>query len=117
MPAPGLAGLAEAMIDCECRMFCGNAPRVGQVVLPGAALVLVASDLYPGAGATVVAPVRLGSGQRLRLTGPGIETSLDIAMGGAGASVLRLRDARCRHPAGLDLFWSEDGWRCDDRGV
>jgi alpha-D-ribose 1-methylphosphonate 5-triphosphate synthase subunit PhnH len=45
-----------------------------------------------------------GEGLKLRLTGPGIETALDIAIGGVDAALWPLRAARCRYPAGFDLF-------------
>jgi alpha-D-ribose 1-methylphosphonate 5-triphosphate synthase subunit PhnH len=44
-----------------------------------------------------------GQGQRLRLTGPGIETHTDIALSGI-PGIWALRAARCRYPAGFDLF-------------
>lgn len=125
LPEPGMAGVAEALIDRECRVFCDDPSLGGQVASFGAARVPLAladhafltaldcerlaqvpvgSDLYPDAGATVFSPARFGSGQRLRLTGPGINTSLDTAIGGVEAGVWPLRAARCRYPAGFDLF-------------
>jgi alpha-D-ribose 1-methylphosphonate 5-triphosphate synthase subunit PhnH len=126
LPEPGIAGIAEALIDRECRVFCDDPALTVQIAAFGAALVPVAladhaflsvldcdrlaqvpvgSDLYPDAGATVLAPAQFGSGQRLRLTGPGIETSLEISIAGVEAGVWPLRAARCRYPAGFDLFF------------
>lgn len=125
LPAPGMAGIAEALIDRECRVFCDDPALSRQVAPFGATLVPVAladhaflslldtgrltqvavgSDLYPDAGATVLAPARFDIGQGLRLSGPGIETALDIRLDGIGAGVWPLRAARCRYPAGFDLF-------------
>lgn len=121
----GMTGIAEALIDRECRVFCDDAALMAQVASFGAALVPVAladhvflsmadpeklaqvpvgSDLYPDAGATVVMTARFGTGQRLRLTGPGIETSTEILVADIEPGVWPLRAARCRYPAGFDLF-------------
>jgi alpha-D-ribose 1-methylphosphonate 5-triphosphate synthase subunit PhnH len=129
LPMPGMAGIAEALIDRECRVFCEDPTLAAQVHSLGAAKVpltladhaflsgleparlaevAVGSDLYPDDGATVVAPARLGLGlglgQRLRLTGPGIETFADVLIDAVDARVWALRAARCRYPAGFDLF-------------
>jgi len=128
LPAPGMAGIAETLLDRECAAFCDDPALAGAIASFGAALVPVAgadhaflaladgeglarlaavpvgSDLYPDGGATVVAQARFGVGQRLRLTGPGIETFTDIAVGGLAGGIWPLRAARCRYPAGFDLF-------------
>lgn len=128
LPAPGMDGIAEALVDRECRVFCDDAALAGKVASFGAALVPAAqadhgflsladtnglallaevptgSALYPDAGATVVATARFGTGPTLRLTGPGIETFTDISLGGLAAGLWSLRAARCRYPSGFDLF-------------
>lgn len=125
LPAPGMSGIAEALIDRECRVFCDDPDLTTRLVSLGAALVplpladhaflsvldgervaqfAVGSDLYPDAGATVLAPARFGTGQGLRLTGSGIETSVIILIDGIDAAIWSLRAARCRYPAGFDLF-------------
>lgn len=128
LPEPGMAPLAEALLDRECRVFCPDPALSDRIAALGAALVPVAgadhcffalgdagaadllaevavgSALYPDAGATVVSPAVFGSGQRLRLTGPGIETVTDIALGGVPSHIWAQRSARCRYPAGFDLF-------------
>jgi len=128
LPAPGMAGIAEALLDRECRVFCDD-PALAERIAPfGAAQVPVpladhaflsladaealvrleqvpvGSDLYPDQGATVVTPATFGAGQRLRLTGPGIESFVDISLGGLAPGLWPLRAARCRYPAGFDLF-------------
>ncbi|MDP3338755.1 phosphonate C-P lyase system protein PhnH [Frigidibacter sp.] len=128
LPAPGMAGLAETLLDRECQVFCDD-PALAEICAGfGAALVPAAradhlflsldtpeglalleqapvgSALYPDAGATVIASARLGAGQRLRLTGPGIETFTDIELGDLAPGLWPLRAARCRYPAGFDLF-------------
>lgn len=125
LPVPGMAGIAEALLDRECRVFCEDAALADQIAPFGAlpvplpladhaflsladlervVQVLVGSDLYPDEGATVVAPALFGTGQRLRLTGPGIETATEIAIDGLAQGFWSLRAARCRYPAGFDLF-------------
>ena len=127
LPESGMAGIAEALLDRECRVFCKDAALAGRVASFGAALVPVAmadhcfmspegaraldllaqvqvgSALYPDAGTTVVANAGFGTGQRLRLTGPGIDTFTDIALSVAPA-FWSLRAELCRYPAGFDLF-------------
>lgn len=128
LPSPDVAGIAEALLDRECRVFCDNVLLAGKIASFGAALVpvaladhcfmsledasgreqlahvLVGSDLYPDAGATLFAAARFGTGAKLRLTGPGIETSVEISVEGVAAEFWSLRAAQCRYPAGFDLF-------------
>lgn len=123
LPKPGMEGIAEALVDRECRVHTDDA-GLGRVIASfGAALVAAAeadhcfithptpellaqvalgSALYPDAGATLITTATLGSGQRLRLTGPGIETHTDITLDGL-ADIWPQR-ARSRYPAGFDLF-------------
>jgi alpha-D-ribose 1-methylphosphonate 5-triphosphate synthase subunit PhnH len=122
LPASGMAGLAETLVDRECRVYCEDAALAPVIASFGAALVpaseadhcfltgtdalprvATGSALYPDAGATVVMQASFGQGQRLRLTGPGIETHTDIALSGM-PGIWALRAARCRYPAGFDLF-------------
>lgn len=52
----------------------------------------------------MVAEARIGTGQRLRLTGPGIETVAEIALDGIASGFWAFRATLCRYPAGFDLF-------------
>jgi len=128
LPAPGAGGVVEALIDRECRVYCDDPALADLVSATGAALVdaahadhaflsladaaglrvldqiQIGSALYPDAGATVVAPARLGEGPRLRLTGPGIETAAEVRLGGLAPDLWARRAARCRYPTGFDLF-------------
>ncbi len=126
LPAPGMTGIAEALLDRECRVFCDDPALADRIATFGAALtplpladhcflslgtsidrlaqVAVGSALYPDGGATVVAEARFGTGQRLRLTGPGIETDAEVALDGIAPGFWALRAALCRYPAGFDLF-------------
>lgn len=126
LPAPGMTGIAEALLDRECRVFCDDPALADRIAAFGAALtplpladhcflslgtsidrlaqVAVGSALYPDDGATVMAEARFGTGQRLRLTGPGIETHADIALDGIAPNFWEMRAALCRYPVGFDLF-------------
>ncbi|MFP1644585.1 phosphonate C-P lyase system protein PhnH [Pontitalea aquivivens] len=128
LPQSGAWAIAEALVDRECRAFTDDPALAPQLVALGAALVVPAqadhafvslgtpagvrtlaqlpagSALYPDEGATVVAEVRLGTGQRLRLTGPGIESTAEIAVDGIDPGFWAARAARCRYPEGIDLF-------------
>lgn len=126
LPTSGAAGISEALIDRECRVFCDDPTLANFIFGLGAARadlaladhcflsldkdvdrlaqVSVGSALYPDVGATVVAEARFGTGQRLRLSGPGIETFAHIALDGIAPGFWAMRAALCRYPAGFDLF-------------
>jgi alpha-D-ribose 1-methylphosphonate 5-triphosphate synthase subunit PhnH len=126
LPAPGMTGIAEALLDRECRVFCDDPALADRIAAFGAALtplpladhcflslgssidrlaqVAVGSALYPDDGATVVAAAQFGTGQRLRLNGPGIETHAEVTLDGIAPGFWALRAALCRYPAGFDLF-------------
>jgi alpha-D-ribose 1-methylphosphonate 5-triphosphate synthase subunit PhnH len=126
LPVPGMTGIAEALLDRECRVFCDDPILADRIAAFGAALkplpladhcflslgaivdrlaqVAVGSALYPDAGATVVAEAQFGTGQRLRLTGPGIETFAEVALDGIAPGFWAMRAGLCRYPAGFDLF-------------
>ncbi len=126
--APGMAAVAESLIDRECRVFSQDPALLPVLVSTGAALspaetadhaflslhtpaglgalavLPVGSNAYPDDGATAFAMARIGSGRRLRLTGPGIETTLDITVGDVPDEVWQIRAERCLYPAGFELF-------------
>jgi alpha-D-ribose 1-methylphosphonate 5-triphosphate synthase subunit PhnH len=126
LPAPGMTGIAEALLDRECRVFCDDPDLADHIAAFGAALmplpladhcflslgtindrlaqVAVGSALYPDAGATMVAEAQFGTGQPLRLTGPGIETFAEVALDGIAPGFWAMRAALCRYPAGFELF-------------
>lgn len=126
LPNPGMTGIAEALLDRECRVFCDDFALADRIATFGAARVTlpladhcflslgtnidqlarlaVGSALYPDDGATVVAEAQFGMGQRFRLTGPGIEISAEIALDGIAPGFWAMRAMLCRYPAGFDLF-------------
>ncbi len=126
LPAPGMTGIAEALLDRESRVFCDDPALAERIAAFGAALMPlpfadhcflslgtpidrlvqlgVGSALYPEDGATVVAEAQFGTGQRLRLTGPGIETHAEVTLDGIAPGFWAMRAALCRYPTGFDLF-------------
>lgn len=128
LPQPGMAVIAETLVDRECRVFAQDMELHPVIIATGAALapaaladhaflslenaesldalsrVPVGSHLYPDEGATVFAAARLGEGRVLRLSGPGIETPAEIAVGGLADEIWKIRAARCAYPTGFELF-------------
>lgn len=128
LPQPGHAALVEALIDRECAVFCEDPALAQQVARTGAALVdlpradhvflttpdtallrqlRMGSDLHPEAGATLVLPVTLDRGQRLRLTGPGVDGAVDIRVDGLPEGFWAERAHVMRYPMGFDLFLTD----------
>ena len=126
MPAAGDAAIVDALIDRECRVYASEPLLMAHIARAGAEIapperadhlflgrvgdagelapVAIGSDLYPDDGATVIAQARIGGGSRLRLTGPGVDGSLDIAVGGLPEGFWRKRAAMMRYPIGFELF-------------
>lgn len=126
MPEAGMAPIVEALIDLECTVF-ADSPELGtRIVATGAELTdrLEAADhvfldkldagdrrlmvlncgsaLYPDEGATLAAPTA-HRGQRVRLTGPGIEGEREVALD-VSAEFWALRAQLCAYPEGFDLL-------------
>jgi alpha-D-ribose 1-methylphosphonate 5-triphosphate synthase subunit PhnH len=129
LPGGGFSTMAESLVDRECTFHvAANADLDQALALTGARRATIANadyvfaslaiadeicDLsalrlgtlaYPDEAATLFAPVRLGSGQQLRLSGPGIKDSLCVAIDGIDASFWQLRDKAIRYPLGFDLY-------------
>lgn len=125
LPAIGLGGIIESLIDRECAVFCDDdglaalaAATGADMVAPGRADHLfvttlpqpdligqlrLGSDLYPEEGATLVVQAPIAAGQGLRLSGPGIEGTVDVATG-LPAAFWAMRDHVMRFPMGFELF-------------
>jgi alpha-D-ribose 1-methylphosphonate 5-triphosphate synthase subunit PhnH len=126
LPEAGMAPIVEALIDRECvayadnpvlgRQICDTGAVLGEPAsadhlfldrLEGASDTLAAircgSALYPDDGATLVAQVAHGSGQRLRLSGPGIDGARDMAIA-VPAEFWAMREMLCAYPEGFDLL-------------
>ncbi len=122
----GMADLVLALIDGECRVMTDDpalarlAAETGAALVPapvadhafvrdaaGAMATLAAlpagSALYPDVGATLVLAARIGAGQRLMLSGAGIETQTEVQVGGLPEGFWALRAARCAYPEGVEV--------------
>lgn len=125
MPDAGLAPIIEALIDRECVVHTDSESLARNIAETGAELGgLAASDhlffeklsgpsdalaaircgsaLYPDDGATLVAQVAHGSGQAVRLTGPGIDGHRDVAVA-LPAAFWAQRAELCLYPEGFDI--------------
>tara|TARA_A200000113_G_scaffold218249_1_gene225546 strand:- start:6914 stop:7450 length:537 start_codon:yes stop_codon:yes gene_type:complete len=126
LPEPGESMVIEALIDRECSVYTADPLLLPQILQKGAEIsdlneadhaflgvmknlqaldhVLMGSDLYPDGGATLVARVTIGSGQKLRLTGPGVFRHQDIYLNGLPDGFWKKRCDIMRYPIGFDLF-------------
>lgn len=64
----------------------------------------IGSYTYPDASSTLVIGCALGSGQKLRLSGPGINTPLELFVGGLPPAFWEQRARACRFPLGWDIL-------------
>ncbi|MCU0494031.1 MAG: phosphonate C-P lyase system protein PhnH [Chloroflexaceae bacterium] len=79
-------------------------PQLHPAELDSLARAPVGSYLYPDESATLVLGCTLGSGQRLRLSGPGINGAVDVQVGGLPEAFWSLRAETVRYPLGWDIF-------------
>lgn len=127
----GLRDLVLAMVDRECRVMLDDPLLAPLVLATGATFVQAGqadhafclhpetglaalhslpagSALYPDEGATLVICARIGEGQALRLSGPGIEGTTTLRIGGLAPGFFDLRAERCRYPEGIELVFVDD---------
>lgn len=126
LPEAGMEHIVETLIDLECSAYADDVRLRAQIASTGALLVDAVADadyvffdhldgfdtrlaglrigsaLYPDDGATLVVPVRIGNGQRLRLTGPGVEISRDLSLD-IPAAFWAWRNQLSTYPEGFDL--------------
>ncbi|MEZ2127040.1 MULTISPECIES: phosphonate C-P lyase system protein PhnH [unclassified Sinorhizobium] len=131
LPVPGVLPLAESLLDRECSFFCSDVKLAAQIIRTGADAVSLAEAeyvftsledprqisalssllsgnlLYPDASATIFAPAVIGSGTPLRLSGPGINGSVDIAVDGVDRTFWTLRNEAIRYPLGWDIYLAD----------
>lgn len=127
LPEPGLAPIIEALIDRECAAYTDSTPLASMIAGTGAVLAVdlamadhlfldeltdtggeltairCGSALYPDDGATLVAQVAHGTGQRLRFTGPGIDGFSDMMIA-LPSKFWAMRARLCAYPEGFDLL-------------
>lgn len=127
LPASGLAGLIETLVDIECAVFADDTQLLQRAAETGALLAADPAEadhvfldrlegveallprlrrgsaLYPDDGATLAANATHGRGHRLRLTGPGIEGAREVTLG-ISPAFWDLRARLCIYPEGFDLL-------------
>jgi alpha-D-ribose 1-methylphosphonate 5-triphosphate synthase subunit PhnH len=64
----------------------------------------VGSHQAPDEAATLVLGVEFGSGQRLRLSGPGVQEPAELSVHGLPEAFWSSRQAACHYPLGWDVF-------------
>jgi len=125
MPGPGLPPVVEALIDRECAVFAESPDIAARAQRAGAGLTMAeaadhvfavadgladiirqvrtGSDLYPDDGATLVVPCALDDGPCVRLSGPGIDGSIEASLG-LPPKVWSARGEVSRYPMGFEMF-------------
>ncbi|WP_375452323.1 phosphonate C-P lyase system protein PhnH [uncultured Devosia sp.] len=127
LPDAGLGGLIETLVDLECTVFTdepelraratatgarlsddpGDADHVFVSCLDDAEQWLITlrcgNALYPDDGATLGAVARHGIGQRLRLSGPGIDGSKEAILD-VSPAFWAMRARLCAYPEGFDML-------------
>ncbi len=126
LPKPGEASIIAALLDRECRVHSADPLLMPEIMRTGAELVdieyadhvfsgtmttseplaqiAIGSDLYPDDGATIIVRAGFGTGQTLRLTGPGVDGSVTVQIDGLPDGFWTARAAHNRYPMGFDLF-------------
>lgn len=126
LPEAGEALIIEALIDRECRVYSANPLLMPQILRTGAEVaelpqadhvfagtlqdlsvldqIAMGSDMYPDDGASLVVRATIGAGEKIRLTGPGVDGHLDLIVGGLPQGFWRKRTDVMRYPMGFDLF-------------
>ncbi len=126
MPEAGLARIVETLVDLESTAYADTAALRAEIAATGAQLTAdfssadhvflsslegidltglrCGSALYPDDGATLVALAQHGIGQRLRLSGPGINGVSEITLS-VSPTFWALRNLLCAYPEGFDVFF------------
>lgn len=129
LPEPGLEPVIRALVDRECRASADDPATEAMLRDTGASLVpealadhvclslggdtglerflrLSSGDaLYPETGATVLARAVIGTGPGLRLSGPGIATTVGLRLGGLHPGLWPARARLCRYPLGVEMIF------------
>ncbi|MBX5101251.1 phosphonate C-P lyase system protein PhnH [Rhizobium lentis] len=135
LPFSGLAAIGESLLDRECSLAAPDDGNLAQALgrtgaraaaLPDADYVFATADTrekasafaslrtgtlaYPDQAATLFACASFGFGTRLRLTGPGVNDSVTIAIDGIDPRFWQVRAEAMRYPLGWDVYLV-DGYR------
>lgn len=125
LPEAGFESILETLVDIECTAFADTPALRARIVASGAMLadriatadhvfvstiesaeiaeINCGSALYPDDGATLVAAVP-HEGQRLRLTGPGINGLTEVRLA-LPPGFWAMRELLCSYPEGFDCFF------------
>lgn len=125
LPAIGMAQVVDALIDRECAVHCTDPALAVQVQQAGGLNVdacaadhvfatevakglldqlRCGSDLHPDDGATLVAMADFSAGQKLRLTGPGVDGEEIVTVGGLPTDFWQNRARAMRYPMGFEIL-------------
>ncbi len=128
MPAPGYDAFAASLLDRECVFHSADPQLIPALRSTGARNVpLVEAEyvfadlstaeavqsirglrlgnlLYPDESATLIAPATFGGETRLQLSGPGIDETTAVSVGGVEPSFWTMRTRLLRYPLGFDLY-------------
>ncbi|MBP1887589.1 phosphonate C-P lyase system protein PhnH [Sinorhizobium mexicanum] len=129
MPFAGFEALAESLIDRECTFHASLDPALDERIartgarraavekadyvfapLGGETEVAALSQMrigtlsYPDESSTLFAPAIIGTGQALRLIGPGIKGEIFLRIGGVHPSFWAMRAKAIRYPLGWELY-------------
>ncbi|WP_117194376.1 phosphonate C-P lyase system protein PhnH [Rhizobium terrae] len=130
LPDACLLLLAESLLDRECTFFSSDDGLGRQIAATGAypamldeaeyvftsladgrnvaalSTLLAGNLLYPDASATIFSPAMIdgAGGTRLRLSGPGVNGSIDLVIGDVDRSFWSLRAEAIRYPLGWDVY-------------
>ena len=126
LPEAGEAIIIDALLDRECAAFSTDPSLNALIERTGAELVDIkqachiflgalqssallkdvktGSDYYPDDGATLIIRATLQSGQKLRLTGPGIDGAKEVQVDGLPSDFWHQRAKCLRYPMGFEIF-------------
>lgn len=126
LPDPSLPSIITALIDRECTVFASDEALLAQLVETGARSesvqradfvfctaqeldevmpkVKVGSDLYPDDGATLIISTKLDESGKVQLSGPGIETQINVGISGLNQSHWAQRANQIRYPTGFEML-------------
>jgi len=83
-------------------------PQLHEAELPALEQAPSGSQLYPDTAVTLVLGCGLGSGLRLRLTGPGIKDDVNMQVDALPNAFWSLRERACHYPLGWDVLLVAD---------
>ena len=126
LPSAGEAVIVNALLDRECQAFTGDPTLMPIIMRTGAQIsaitdadhvffgkhielkklrqIACGSDLYPDDGSTVIVRGKLGQGDMVALTGPGVAGKECLQINGLPKGFWDVRRDLIRYPIGFELF-------------